>query len=82
MDAVVGVTRGGSLKKAHEYREHAEECRVLARTALSPNHKAWLEKMAETWEGLAKEREQRIARSKRIADLEQLSPNPIEKDRV
>jgi hypothetical protein len=57
------------LKKAHEYREHAEECRRLAKTA-SGEHKAHLENMAETWDNLAKDREERIARAKRISELE------------
>jgi hypothetical protein len=50
------------VKKASEYREHAEECRVLARKAESPDHQQQLLKMAETWEQLAVERERLIAK--------------------
>jgi hypothetical protein len=58
------------LKKASEYRVHAQECRMLARNALTPEHKAMLENMAHTWEMLAKERERRLLREQRIAELE------------
>jgi len=59
------------LKKASEYKEHAKECRQLARTAVSPEHKAMLEQMAQTWESLARDRLERIARARRISELEQ-----------
>jgi hypothetical protein len=58
------------LKKASEYQEHARECRQLARTAVSPEHKAMLEKMAQTWEALARERQQRIWRASRMSASE------------
>jgi hypothetical protein len=50
------------VKKSSEYREHAEECRVLARKAGSPDHQQQLLKMAETWEQLAIERQRLIAK--------------------
>jgi hypothetical protein len=50
------------LKTVKEYREHAEECRKLAQSMSSAEHKVALLSMAETWEGLAQEREKRIAR--------------------
>ena len=56
-----------ALRKASEYQEHAKECRLLARTAVSPEHKVMLEKMAQTWESLARDRLERIARTQRIA---------------
>jgi hypothetical protein len=42
---------------------------MLAKTAVSPEHAAMLENMAKTWEGLAKEREQRLALQERIATM-------------
>jgi DNA transposition AAA+ family ATPase len=61
------------LKKASEYRKHAEECRVLAEAALTPQHKAILENMSKTWEMLAKSREDRLQREQRLMQLEQLT---------
>ena len=58
------------MKKASEYHEHAEECRLLAGRSLDPEHKDALIKMAETWENLAREREALVARKERIAALE------------
>jgi hypothetical protein len=62
---------GGELKKASEYQQHAEECRLLARNAVSPEHKAMLENMAQTWEGLAEERKKRL--EKGIPNLDEPS---------
>ncbi len=58
------------MKKASEYYEHAEECRQLARTAVSEDHRAMLENMARTWEGLAEERQKRISRANGIARID------------
>lgn len=57
------------MKKASEYREHAEECRVMANRTANAAHKASLIQMAETAENLAREREERVARQVRIAAL-------------
>ena len=45
------------MKKASEYRRHAEECRQLARSADSDEHRQLLINMAATWDSLADERE-------------------------
>ena len=58
------------MKKASEYRIHAEECRKLAGSSQDSQQKATLLRMADTWEGLAKDRENFIARKERIAALE------------
>ena len=58
------------MKKASEYQAHADECRALAAGTSNPEHKVMLAKMAETWEGLARERKERLERQKRIAALE------------
>jgi hypothetical protein len=48
------------LKKAEEYRRHAEACRTLARHAQNGEHRNQLLVMAETWDGLAVQRERSI----------------------
>jgi hypothetical protein len=58
------------VKKASEYRRHAEECRNLAKAISNPEHLAALAKMTEAWESLARKRVERIARDKRMASLE------------
>jgi hypothetical protein len=47
------------VKKLHEYREHAAECREMARTA-PPAHRQQLEQMATTWEQLADARHRKL----------------------
>jgi hypothetical protein len=39
--------------KASEYRQHAEECRALARGVLPGHQREQLLEMAQTWEKLA-----------------------------
>ena len=58
------------MKKAIEYREHARECLDMANVASDPEKRTMLLKMAETWEGLAKDREAHLAAQERIAALE------------
>lgn len=58
------------MKKASEYHAHADECRMLASRTLNPEHKAMLARMAATWENLAKQREDYVARQQRITRLE------------
>jgi hypothetical protein len=60
---------GSHMKKAFEYRRHAEECRQLAAGTPLPEQKAQLLEMASTWEMLADQREQELARQTRIAAL-------------
>jgi hypothetical protein len=50
------------LKKTEDYRAHAAECRQLARSALTAHERAQLERMALTWESLATDREDFVAR--------------------
>ena len=52
--------RGAELKKAEEYRRHAAACRDLARHARNAEHRNQLLIMAETWDGLAAERERAV----------------------
>jgi hypothetical protein len=57
------------MLKLAEYLQHAAECRELARTTASPDHRTQLENMAVTWESLAELRKQRLDRK---ADLTQM----------
>jgi hypothetical protein len=57
------------MKKAEEYRAHAEECRALAGRG-DQNTRQQLLKMADTWELLAVDREKDIARQARLQALE------------
>jgi hypothetical protein len=53
------------MRKAEEFREHAEECRKMARGTSNEDHRQQLVKMAEIWESLAKERERMQAKKDR-----------------
>src|SRR5262249_19769685 len=57
-----GLREGFVVKKLHEYREHAAECREMARTA-SPAHRQQLEQMAATWDQLAAARQRTLHRA-------------------
>jgi hypothetical protein len=45
------------VKKASEYRTHAQECRALAKHMEQGEHREQLVAMAETWERLAEQRD-------------------------
>ncbi len=49
------------MGKVTDYRAHADECRMLARGAISETERAQLLAMAGTWESLAKDRERFVA---------------------
>lgn len=44
------------MKKASEYRQHAQECRELAAQMASPDQRGQMLEMAEHWERLAADR--------------------------
>lgn len=46
----------GGMKKASEYRQHAQECRQLASAMDSPEQRSMMLNMAEHWEKLAADR--------------------------
>jgi hypothetical protein len=48
------------MKLASEYRQHAQECRALARTAQNEEQRTQLLKMAEAWDNFAAERERLV----------------------
>ena len=55
------------MKKASEYRLHAEECRQLARQMPDGPHRDQLLEMAKTWENLAEERSELVRRHPELA---------------
>jgi hypothetical protein len=53
------------MTKSKRYREHAEECRALARNAPNEEQRRQLLELAESWGSLALEREQKAQRHPR-----------------
>ena len=44
------------MSKVSEYRQHAKECRSLAKTVRFSQHREMLQSMAAAWESLADDR--------------------------
>jgi hypothetical protein len=61
------------MKKAIEYRQHAEQCRMLAR-AIEGEHRRQLLKMAADWDALAAERMALVQRYPELSFSEQQAP--------
>jgi hypothetical protein len=59
--------RGQDVKKASEYRKHAEECRNLARQVPEGPQREQLLEMARTWDSLANDRDNLIQKHPEIA---------------
>jgi hypothetical protein len=55
------------MKKASEYRQHAEECRLLAQGMAQGEHRDQLLEMAATWEKLAADRSELVRRYPELA---------------
>ncbi len=55
------------MKKASEYRQHAEECRQLANRMDSGEHRDQLLVMAANWDALAEERASLVQRHPELA---------------
>jgi hypothetical protein len=55
------------MKKASEYRQHAEECRALARGLPDGEQRKQILAMAANWEKLAAERSDLIRRHPELA---------------
>ncbi len=55
------------MKKASEYRQHAEECRALANQMAAGPQRDQLLEMARTWDKLAEERSELIRRHPELA---------------
>jgi hypothetical protein len=47
---------GGGMRKVSEYRQHAKECRGLAKQSRSAEHRQMPLNIAATWESLANDR--------------------------
>ena len=50
------------MRKAADYRKHADECRILARNMAPGEQRDLLMNMAQTWESLASDREREYAK--------------------
>jgi len=55
------------MKTVQEYRQHAEECRELARRARSPDERQALIEIAASWDRLADGRERKITKERPAA---------------
>ena len=55
------------MRKASEYRQHAEECRALAKGLREGEQREQLLNMAETWDKLAAERSELVLRHPELA---------------
>jgi septation ring formation regulator EzrA len=58
------------MGKVSEYRQHAKECRSLAKTVRFSQHREMLQSMAAAWESLADDRIRTAEGLERIAKLE------------
>jgi hypothetical protein len=61
---------GGVMSKVSEYRQHAKECRSLAKTVRFSQHREMLLNMAAAWDSLANDRIKTEGGLERIAKLE------------
>jgi hypothetical protein len=57
------------MQTIEDYRQHGDDCRAMARRSRSPEERAMLLKIAETWDDLAAHREAQIARQQRMTDI-------------
>ncbi|WP_445505135.1 hypothetical protein [Microvirga sp. G4-2] len=55
------------MKKASEYRKHAEECRALAKQVPEGPQRDQLLEMARTWDNLANDRDALLQKHPEIA---------------
>ena len=55
------------MKKASEYRQHAEECRALARSMPAGRDRDQLLEMSATWDNVATERSKLVQRHPELA---------------
>ena len=55
------------MKKASEYRQHAEECRALAHGMADGEQRDQLLEMAATWDKLAEDRSELVRRHPDLA---------------
>jgi hypothetical protein len=55
------------VKKASEYRKHAEECRALANQVPEGSQRDQLLEMARTWDNLAQDRDALVQKHPELA---------------
>jgi len=55
------------VKKASEYRKHAEECRILAKQVPEGPQREQLLEMARTWDNLANDRDALVKKYPELA---------------
>ena len=59
------------MKKASEYRKHAEECRILAKQVPEGPQRDQLLEMARTWDALADDRDALIRKHPELAQTDE-----------
>jgi len=59
------------VKKASEYRKHAEECRILAKQVPEGPQRDQLLEMARTWDALASDRDALIRKHPELAQTDE-----------
>jgi hypothetical protein len=62
---------GPVVKKVHEYLQHADECRAIAKTMIAGRHREALLELAAHWDKLAVERSDLIQRHPELTIQEQ-----------
>jgi hypothetical protein len=70
------------MQKIEVYRNHAEECRTMARRSRLPGEREMLLNMARTWDDLATFRAEQIARQECIPGNDRAAPASIPIDRL
>ena len=60
------------MRKIEDYRKHAEECRLMLARSRTEDERQMLLNMAATWESLARDREDQMARQERLKELDAL----------
>ena len=75
------------MKKASEYRQHAKECRNLAKGLAPGDQRDQFLKMAATWDKLASDRSELVRRHPELAlqgehDEEVAAASPSRNDRA
>ena len=67
---MISTEQNARMKKIEDYREHAAECRDLARRSRTQADRDMLLNMATTWEALAAGRAKTIETKNRLASIE------------
>jgi hypothetical protein len=62
---ILRYRRSLGMQRVEDFRNHAKECRAMAKRARSPEDRGMLLNMAQTWDELAAARVAQIARRDR-----------------